>query len=332
MTKRGHILLFLCSLLSIEHSLIASLNRYVQTAVNTDSEGLAVDSQGAVIHMLRSSTADQFTITKTDSEGSLVTGFGTGGVVTLNFIAHADVSSGTTVRSVGLTGLDRTQASYIGLDPSNRILLAVNLQFSANRSIAIVRLNAATGQLDGTYGAGGITMMGGINPDFKLQGLAIDTTGRAVVALWNQSTSLASVIRFAANGSASNYSLIAGGVISGVASGLSIATGSTDNIYVAGRSGANGFCVRLNATDLLVELVTGVFGTAGAYIANLGLDATSFVYVTVAAGSIYLLTLHGNDTNINLRTLNLTGGLSGSQNGIFPSAVVLNSAVRTARG
>jgi uncharacterized delta-60 repeat protein len=325
MTKPGHILLCLCLLLSIEHSLIASLNRYVQTAVNTDSEGLVVDSQGAVIHMLRSSTADQFTITKTDSEGSLVTGFGTGGVVTLNFTPDAGISSVTTVRAFGLTGLDRTQASYIGLDPSNRILLAVNLQFGGDRSIAIIRLNGTTGQLDETYGSGGVGIWSGISASFKLQGLAIDTTGRAIIALWHQSN-IAEVRRFSANGVAE---VVAFDIMSNVASGLSIAVGSLNDIYIAGRSGANGFCIKLIQGTFLVD---ASFGTAGAYTANLGLDETSFVYVTVAAGSIYLLTLHGNDTNINLRTLNSVGALTGNQNGIFPSAVVLKSAVRTANG
>ena len=73
MTYQSRVLLLFCLLLSIEHfSFAAAVHRLVISPVASDSEGLAVDSQGSVIHMLRSSTLNQFTITKTDADGDLV--------------------------------------------------------------------------------------------------------------------------------------------------------------------------------------------------------------------------------------------------------------------
>jgi uncharacterized delta-60 repeat protein len=327
MTYSGRILLLVCFFCSLETTLLGSLNRRVFSAENTDNQGLVVDSQGSVIHMLRSLNSNQFSIMKTDADNNMITSFGTNGVVTLTMDQSNTPSTGSTVRAHGYYIIDRSSNSYIAVDSQDRILLAVRLVHGdGNKVIAIIRLNKDTGAFDTSYSSDGVAVTFTLMNVFTLKGLAVDSLDRAIVALNHTSGGSVAALRFSNTGqsdfNATNVTMTLDG-------DLSIATDATNNVYLAGRSGVTGFCAKILASDMTADTS---FATNGVYTINSGLGNGAQVVLAMGTSEMLLVVLGTNQRDFTVSTILINGSQGNLYNGAFVPPVVIKGVAISASG
>ena len=325
MTHEARILLLFGLLFSLEASVFAAVNRLVFDATNTDGEGLAVDSTGAVIHMQRHSTLNQFLITKTDASGNHVF------AVTLKMENSNLASSGTTVNLNNLSGFARFQKSYLTLTSDGNIILVLSATISTTSNLVLlaIKLNGTNGQIDTSYGSNGVASIFDMSTDYLIEAVVVDGNKKTVILFRDTSSGVLTAARYGITGTSDIFTPINTDVLSSVSAGLSIAVGANNDIYVVGKIGTDLFCSKLSASTLTLDTN---FGTGGKYSANLSTDANSAVFVAVDSGAIHLLSLNSNDVNFNITSLNSSGVQTTTHAGSFPSAVVLKNAFRTSGG
>ena len=199
-----------------------------------------------------------FAILRYNSDGSLDTGFGTGGIVTTDFGGLNDVGKGITLQTDGKILV--TGASFNGAD----------------YDFALARYNS-DGSLDGSFGTGGLVTTG-IGPgDDQAVDVAVQTDGKILVSgeSFNGANSDFALVRYNANGSL-DASFGAGGKVTtdfglNVDKGVRFALQPDGKILLAGQS-HNGIdydfaLARYNNDG---SLDTG-FGTGGKVSTSLGM-------------------------------------------------------------
>ncbi len=152
---------------------------------NNDPQAVAVQPDGKIVvaGYAYNNTSDDFVAARYNPNGSLDTGFGSGGIV---------------VTPIG-TGDDEAYA--VAIQPDGKILLAGYAFVGATTDAAVVRYNS-DGTLDTTFSGDGITTTPiGINNDF-LRSIALQADGKIVIAgfKYNSSTSDVAVLRFNSDG------------------------------------------------------------------------------------------------------------------------------------
>jgi uncharacterized delta-60 repeat protein len=224
-------------------------NGRVQTNVAGSGDlafALAVGADGKLVLAGRATVPgnlDDFAVVRYQSDGSVDTGFGNAGIVTIDLGAHSyDEAHGVLVQdgAVLLTGWGRGAVATGGTDT------------------ALVRLTS-TGALDLNFGTGGITVTSVSSNDDFAYDLALQTDGRIVVAGGGRGGPSdvlmdTAVTRFLANGTLDSTFGTNGSVVIDYAGdydlGKSVAIQSDGKIIVGG-FGLNGVSFQFEVSRIL---------------------------------------------------------------------------------
>ncbi|WKN21811.1 M10 family metallopeptidase C-terminal domain-containing protein [Azotobacter vinelandii] len=141
------------------------------------ARGLSLQADGKIL--LAGLSANDFGAIRLNADGSLDTGFGVGGKVTVDIAGSYD------------------QANALAVQPDGKILLAGNGHNGANYDFSLIRLNA-DGSLDTGFGNGGKASFDDGGHEFGY-GLALQADGKILMV--GQSGSDIGVIRLNADGS-----------------------------------------------------------------------------------------------------------------------------------
>ena len=128
---------------------------------------MTIDSYGKILvagTSTQSSTGKDFAMARYNSNGTLDTSFGTGGLVTTDFGGNNDVANAITIQSDGKI-----------------VLAGYSEDASGNDSFALVRYNTS-GSLDTSFGTGGLVTTGFGDGHDHATGVAIDATGGIIVS------------------------------------------------------------------------------------------------------------------------------------------------------
>ena len=232
----------------------------VTTPATGSGNAVAVQSDGKVV-----TAGSAFTLTRHNADGSPDTGFGTGGKVTTSFGAGSGTANDVAIQSDGkivVAGSTRARAG-----------------FGADDNFSLRRYDS-TGNLDASFGAGGIVVTDFAALADVAKAVAIQADGRIVVAGQSQSASGTdfAVARYNADGSL-DTSFGSGGKLTtdlaGGPEGLpSIALQPDGKIIVAGRFGLGN---SIGGTALLRYSSAGIldqsFGDRGKVIVASGVTA-----------------------------------------------------------
>ena len=248
---------------------------------------LGIQPDGRIVAAGYSSNGSNydFALVRYNTDGSLDTGFGTGGKVTTPIGSSNDI------------------ANALGFQSDGRIVVAGSSYNGSNYNFALVRYNT-DGSLDTGFGTGGIvtTSIGsGYNIAYAL---GIQPDGRIVVAgsYCNGSNYDFALVRYNADGSLDTGFGMAGKVTTPIGSGYDIAYAldiqSDGRIVVAGSS-----CIGSNYDFALVRyntdgsLDTG-FGTGGIVTAPIGSSDDKAIAIGIQSdGRIVAAGYSSNDSN-----------------------------------
>ena len=205
----------------------------VTTPIGVDDTGtaIAVQSDGKIVlgGYARIGGNDDFAVVRYNPDFSLDLSFGTNGVVTTDFFG----------------GQDRVEA--IAIQPDAKIVVAGHAT-NVTRDFAIARYNV-DGSLDGTFGTLGKATSDITGNNDEIEGVAVDATGRIVVAGFSQNAMLDYVVaRYDATGNLdtagfaapNGYFVSTNGATNDVATAVAIQP-SDGNIVLGGwaNNGAN---------------------------------------------------------------------------------------------
>jgi len=243
-----------------------------------DAYSVAIQSDGKIIvaGSSRNGAKDSFALVRYNTDGSLDTAFGTGGIVTTDIGADYDYVSGVAIQSDG------------------KILAAGT---ASNADFALVRYDS-DGSLDTSFGTGGIVTTT-LGTSSNAQSVAIQADGKIVAAggLYTGSNAVFALVRYHSNGSVDTTFGTTGIVTTVVGISktfISIAIQSDGKIVGAG--GTNSFPVAEFAlvrykTDGLLDKA---FGPGGVVTTFLGTSSNAHSVALqadgkiVAAGASYL--------------------------------------------
>jgi uncharacterized delta-60 repeat protein len=248
---------------------------------------LGIQSDGGIVAAGYSENGSNydFALVRYNTDGSLDTGFGTGGIVTTS------IGSGYNI------------AYALGIQPDGRIVVAGSYCNGSNYDFALVRYNT-DGSLDTGFGIGGIVTTSIGSSDDKALALGIQPDGRIVAAGYssNGSNYDFALVRYNADGSLDTGFGIGGKVTTPIGSGYDIAYAldiqSDGRIVVAGSS-----CIGSNYDFALVRyntdgsLDTG-FGTGGIVTAHIGSSDDKAIAIGIQSdGRIVAAGYSSNDSN-----------------------------------
>jgi uncharacterized delta-60 repeat protein len=243
----------------------------VTTVVGSaSSEGCSValqsDGKIVVVGECWNGSNRDFAVVRYNTNGSLDTAFGTGGMVTTAI------------------GVSNDYAYSVALQADGKIVVAGHSYNGANDDFALVRYNA-DGSLDASFGVGGkVTTAFGSAGDFGYS-VALQSDGKIVVAGRGGSSFDFALARYNANGSLDTSFDGDGKVTTNLGAddrGYSVAFQSDGKIVVAGASAPDLALVRYNVSGSLDTS----FGGDGKVTANLGFDDTAYGAVIQSDGKI----------------------------------------------
>jgi uncharacterized delta-60 repeat protein len=267
------------------------------------AESVAIQSDGkiVVVGYSRDDISNRyFTLVRYNSDGSLDTGFGSGGKV-------------TTSVGVGL----QDEAYSVAIQSDGKIVVTGHSTISANFVTALVRYNS-NGSLDASFGSGGkvTTLIGSLHSYGN--GLAIQSDGKIVVAGSSSdgSTSEFALARYNSNGSLDAGFGSGGKVNSSFGPfggwGTSLAIQSDGKIVVAGVSyDGSQYDFALARYNINGSLDAG-FGSNGKVITPIGLNDDRIFSVAIQSdGKIVVAGESHNGTNydFSLARYNSNGSL-----------------------
>jgi uncharacterized delta-60 repeat protein len=271
---------------------------------------LGIGSDGRIVAAGYSSNGSNydFAIVRYNTNGSLDTTFGTGGIVT------TPVGSGNAI------------ANALGIQSDGNILAAGSSYNGSNYNFALVRYNT-NGSLDTTFGTGGIVTTPIGSYDAYAYALAIQSDGRIVVAGYssNGSNYNFALVRYNTNGSLDTTFGTGGIVTTPMGSGYDIAYAlaiQSDGSILAAGSSYNGSnydfaIVRYNTNGSLDTtfgtggIVTTSIGTGDSEALALGIGSDGMILTAGKSynGSNYDFALARYNTNGSLDTTFGTGGI-----------------------
>ena len=250
---------------------------------------LGIQSDGRIVAAGYSSNGSNydFALVRYNTNGSLDTTFGTGGIVITPMGSGYDI------------------ANALGLQSDGRIVVAGSSYNGSNYDFALVRYNT-NGSLDTTFGTGGIvTTLIGVG-DSEVLALGIQSDGRIVAAGKSPdgSNNDFALVRYNTDGSLDTTFGTGGIVITPVGSGCDYANAlgiqSDGKIWAAGKSfnGSryNFTLVRYN-TDGSLDTTFGTSGTVTTPIGNY--DSYAIALGTQSDGKILAAGSSDNGSNIN---------------------------------
>ena len=250
----------------------------------------------------------EFALVRYNTNGSLDSTFGTGGIVT------TPIGSGNAI------------ANAIGIQSDGRIVAAGSFHNGSNDNFALVRYNT-NGSLDSTFGTGGIVTTPVGSGYAGAYALGIGSDGRIVVAGYssNGSDYDFALVRYNTDGSLDSTFGTGGIVITPMGSGYDIAyalgIGSDGRIVAAGSShyGSNyNFALARYNTDGSLD---STFGTGGIVTTSIGIGDSEALALGIGSdgrivaagkspdGSNYDFALVRYNTNGSLDTTFGTGGI-----------------------
>ncbi|MFO0969304.1 MAG: LamG-like jellyroll fold domain-containing protein [Gemmataceae bacterium] len=286
----------------------------VTTDINTQYErinALTVDSSGRIVAVGFANNNTDFALARYTAAGALDSTFGSGGIVVSDF-----------------SGAGRDDGGWaVTIDSSGNILVAGNVSNGSNTDFALARYTAA-GVLDSSFGSGGKVSTDFTGHDDQAYGVAVDGTGKIVVAGYsaNGSNNDFAVARYTSAGALDTTFASAGKITTDFAgrddSGFGMTLDASGRIVVAGATsnGANLDLAVARYLDSAPATATGKVGQAlsfdgrGNLNTNLtvnyatGVTFDAWVKTTASAGMI--MAGGGGDSTKNGMSLFIQGGLA----------------------
>ena len=216
----------------------------------TDGKTVAIGREQSPVRVIDAQDPN-FELARYNSNGSLDTSFGSGGLVSTDFGVHGD---------------DFAYGGALQTDGKIVVVGQVGAQFSqtaaADTRFGIARYNT-NGTLDATLGTGGLVTTDFGTTHDSAYGVAIQTDGKIVVAGTNGSDII--LARYNTDGSLDSANFGTGGkvttdVAGGVDVGRSVVIQASGKIVVGGSAGGDFALVRYNSDG---TLDTATFGTGG---------------------------------------------------------------------